>query len=240
MYIMKIDHVLRKAAPFLLIAILIACLFSMPQKEGMKNHAKHFFEKNHYKNTKIIGGTAAGATVLSGLGAAAVTYGPAMFAAKGGGATEFAAKDDGGFTDDLAVEPSRTQRLNRETLYRIGGEQRTADEFIKGGDYSPEAWDMYSSLPERSSLGIISDGKHVRFADEIGEPIAHTAEDVSSSAAKYDDPMKDLQEFRASNLRADEQGVKDFENPSEFVSDIAKNPGEAAEWAVEHPEYDVD
>ena len=33
---MKLEHVLRKAAPFLLIAILIACLFSKPQKEGMK------------------------------------------------------------------------------------------------------------------------------------------------------------------------------------------------------------
>ena len=33
---MKIERVLRKAAPFLLITILIACLFIQPQKEGMK------------------------------------------------------------------------------------------------------------------------------------------------------------------------------------------------------------
>ena len=33
---MKLDRVLRKSIPFLLIAILIACLFSKPQREGMK------------------------------------------------------------------------------------------------------------------------------------------------------------------------------------------------------------
>ena len=35
-YQMKLERVLRKAAPFLLIAILFACLFIQPQKEGMK------------------------------------------------------------------------------------------------------------------------------------------------------------------------------------------------------------
>lgn len=33
---MKLARVIRKAAPFLLIAILMACLFTTPQKEGMK------------------------------------------------------------------------------------------------------------------------------------------------------------------------------------------------------------
>ena len=33
---MKLERVLRKAAPFLLIAIFIACLFSITQKEGLK------------------------------------------------------------------------------------------------------------------------------------------------------------------------------------------------------------
>lgn len=39
---MKLELLLRKAAPFLLIAILIACLLNMPQKEGMK---VYFFKK---------------------------------------------------------------------------------------------------------------------------------------------------------------------------------------------------
>ena len=39
---MKLEHVLKKAAPFLLIVILISCLFSMmPQKEGMKSEKQH-------------------------------------------------------------------------------------------------------------------------------------------------------------------------------------------------------
>lgn len=36
---MKLERVLRKAAPFLLIAIFIACLFSITQKEGLKMKA---------------------------------------------------------------------------------------------------------------------------------------------------------------------------------------------------------
>ena len=40
---MKLELLLRKAAPFLLIAILIACLLNMPQKEGMKGFS--FFKK---------------------------------------------------------------------------------------------------------------------------------------------------------------------------------------------------
>jgi hypothetical protein len=45
---MKLELLIRKAVPFLLIAILIAiliaCLFNKPQKEGMKG-AKHDFHK---------------------------------------------------------------------------------------------------------------------------------------------------------------------------------------------------
>lgn len=38
---MKLERVLKKAAPFLLIAIFIACLFSFTQKEGMKMKPMH-------------------------------------------------------------------------------------------------------------------------------------------------------------------------------------------------------
>ena len=64
---MKLERVLRKAAPFLLIAILIACLFNMPQKEGMKS-AKHWFEEHKGVHVADVAGGAAlgGATVWVG------------------------------------------------------------------------------------------------------------------------------------------------------------------------------
>ena len=69
---MKLERVLRKAIPFLLIAILIAiliaCLFNMPQKEGMKG-AKHFFDKHHGRNTDIIAASAMVGTGVTGIAA---------------------------------------------------------------------------------------------------------------------------------------------------------------------------
>ena len=55
---MKLEVLLRKAAPFLLIAILIACLFNMPQKEGMKS-AKHWFEEHKGEHVADVAGGAA-------------------------------------------------------------------------------------------------------------------------------------------------------------------------------------
>ena len=49
---MKLELLIRKAVPFLLIAILIACLFSKPRKEGMKG-VKHWYEKDHGKNAEL-------------------------------------------------------------------------------------------------------------------------------------------------------------------------------------------
>ena len=57
---MKLEHVLRKAAPFLLIAILIACLFIQPQKEGMKG-IDHYMKqgvddgKDYYHSVDNVG-----------------------------------------------------------------------------------------------------------------------------------------------------------------------------------------
>ena len=67
MYIMKLERVLRKAVPFLLIAILIACLFSKPQKEGMKG-TYHWLAKDHSKNAAKVAGGAVG-TIIAGSGA---------------------------------------------------------------------------------------------------------------------------------------------------------------------------
>ena len=68
---MKLELLLRKAAPFLLIAILIACLFNMPQKEGMKS-AKHWFEEHKGEHVADVAGGAA-------LGGAAVWVGKQFY-----------------------------------------------------------------------------------------------------------------------------------------------------------------
>lgn len=70
---------LRKAAPFLLIAILIACLFIKPQKEGMKS-AKQWFEDHHGDNTHEFESSGLAAGVIY------ATY-------KGGRFTDAAAED---------------------------------------------------------------------------------------------------------------------------------------------------
>ena len=65
---MKLGRVFRKYVPFVLIAILIACLFSKPQREGMKK----LFPKQNKKNnpfTKIGKGIAAGVSSKIGLDA---------------------------------------------------------------------------------------------------------------------------------------------------------------------------
>jgi hypothetical protein len=49
---MKLERVLRKAVPFLLIAILIACLFSKPQREGFKGFTKVHSEKSFDRDSK--------------------------------------------------------------------------------------------------------------------------------------------------------------------------------------------
>ena len=72
---MKLERVLRKAVPFLLIAILIACLFSMPRCEGFKGFTKVHSEKSFDRDSKdwfkdnakplgISAGATAGAAVI--------------------------------------------------------------------------------------------------------------------------------------------------------------------------------
>ena len=58
---MKLERVLRKAIPFLLIAILIACLFSKPQREGYKG--EHWMIKDHNKNGVHVALGTAGAII---------------------------------------------------------------------------------------------------------------------------------------------------------------------------------
>jgi hypothetical protein len=62
---MKLERVLRKAIPFLLIAILIACLFSKPQREGYKG--EHWMIKDHNKNGVHVALGTAGA-IITGKG----------------------------------------------------------------------------------------------------------------------------------------------------------------------------
>jgi hypothetical protein len=68
---MKLERVLRKAVPFLLIVILIACLFSKPQKEGMKG-VNHWYEKDHGKNAELSVVVPAG--ILAGTAIAGAHY----------------------------------------------------------------------------------------------------------------------------------------------------------------------
>ena len=62
---MKLGRVFRKYVPFVLIAILIACLFSKPQREGMKK----LFPKQNKKNNPF---ATVGKGIAVGIGADAL------------------------------------------------------------------------------------------------------------------------------------------------------------------------
>ena len=69
---MKLDSILRKYVPFVLIAILIACLFSKPQREGMK---KLFPKKKNKKNNPF---ATIGKGIAAGIGLNAISKGTQM------------------------------------------------------------------------------------------------------------------------------------------------------------------
>ena len=79
MYIMKIDPVFIKAVAFLLIAILIACLFSEPRCEGFKGEVKVHNLKSFGHDSKAWFAPAnAGQHSLAATGAGLVAVGTTM------------------------------------------------------------------------------------------------------------------------------------------------------------------
>lgn len=68
---MKLGRVFRKYVPFVLIAILIACLFSKPQREGMKK----LFPKKNKKNNPF---AQVGKGIAAKIGIDALTKGGKM------------------------------------------------------------------------------------------------------------------------------------------------------------------
>ena len=99
---MKLGRVFRKYVPFVLIAILIACLFSKPQREGMKK----LFPKQNNPFAKI------GKGIAAGIGLKALTKGGQM-AVKSINNSITNSKWSGHVAEDLQSKPQEIrQTLN--------------------------------------------------------------------------------------------------------------------------------
>ena len=208
MYIMKLDRMLRKAAPFLLIVILIACLFSKPRKEGMKGH---YYEKDHGKNAEI-----AVLTPMSALGAAVV--GGVSYMTYQGAQYEREMKAQ---SDEEARIAAEETRIADENAAAEEGKARAArdfkskniddDYFNADGPVGHSAEDI-SSMPESTTgESQLADLPNAIRTDDLTSPkqIPKHYEDMGKQVK--DDPLDtglDTAEFAA-------------KNPAQFETDAA-------------------
>ena len=223
---MKLEVLLRKAAPFLLIAILIACLFNMPQKEGMKGI-------DHYMKQGVDDGKDYYHSV-DNVGKDYHTYesSPTHQWLKNAG-------NDNKYANDIheyTVYKPADHWMNSKPGLKIGFNIFHAFEGTQAGNAQFKVG--------RVAKGSADEGGEVAksSADATGDIVGNDAVGASTSVVKAgENPLETAKTLRANNEATDEQALRDVESPKNFANIVEESPGtdaaavgtDAGEAAVE-------
>ncbi len=214
---MKLDVILKKAAPFLLIVILIACLMASPQIEGMKGLKHDVDHEIHHE----------------------VHYANHVFhSPKQDTVAHFSHTTGSSMTDidnewyDWVTPPKSPIEKSLEKYKKLPERDEMNDEF---GDF--DSFKKFEELPERDSLshlaedvssspaefdptvtgeGMLLDAPNAAKTDDLTNP-----KDIPSHFKKMGEQLED------SPVKTTESTVKFAEdNPDQFDDDVAFDGGD--------------